>query len=63
VVDGLGRVFASADGGRKLVKRGEIGGKPAALLAHGEDLYVALHDGTIKRSSDGGTTWAVRSRP
>jgi hypothetical protein len=63
VLDGLGQVFASADGGRKLAKRGEIGGKPAALLAHGEDLYVALHDGTIKRSSDGGTTWAVRSRP
>jgi hypothetical protein len=63
LVDGLGQVFDSADGGRRLVKRGEIGGEPAALLAHGDDLYVALHDGTIKRSRDGGTTWIVRSRP
>ncbi len=64
LVDGLGQVFVSADGGRKLVSRGEIGGEPAALLAPGgEVLYVALHDGTIKRSSDGGTSWEVRSRP
>jgi hypothetical protein len=25
------------------------------------DLYVALHDGTIKRSQDGGATWVVRT--
>ena len=34
----------------------------AAFLAEtAEDLYVALHDGTVKRSTDGGRTWAVRS--
>jgi hypothetical protein len=47
-----------------LVRRGDIGGQPAALLATStEELYVALHDGTIKRSNDGGRTWTIRSRP
>jgi hypothetical protein len=55
---------ASGDGGRQLDHRGEIGGEPAALVAEGpSELYVALHDGTIKRSTDGGATWTVRSRP
>jgi photosystem II stability/assembly factor-like uncharacterized protein len=59
-----GQVFRSPDGGRQLDYRGEIGGQPAALVAEGAgELYVALHDGTIKRSSDGGATWAVRSTP
>jgi 2-polyprenyl-6-methoxyphenol hydroxylase-like FAD-dependent oxidoreductase len=36
----------------------------AALLAQTEDdLYVAVHDGTIKRSSDGGSSWVGRSTP
>jgi photosystem II stability/assembly factor-like uncharacterized protein len=64
LVAGGGQVFASPDGGRRLDHRGEIGGQPAALLAQSAgDLYVALHDGTIKRSSDGGSTWVVRSTP
>jgi photosystem II stability/assembly factor-like uncharacterized protein len=64
LVAGGGQVFASRDGGRRLDHRGEIGGQPAALAAEGpNELYVALHDGTIKRSSDGGATWAVRSTP
>jgi hypothetical protein len=59
-----GQVFASADGGRTLEHRGEIGGDPAAFLAPSPDeLYVALHDGTIKRSRDDGATWIVRSTP
>ena len=59
-----GEVFTSADGGRRLRHLGEIGGQPAALLAQAaSDLYVALHDGTIKRSTDGGSTWVVRSTP
>jgi len=46
------------------VRRGEIGGQAAALLAEGQDeLYVALNDGTTKRSTDGGATWTVRSTP
>jgi hypothetical protein len=62
VQDGL--VFASSDGGRNLRRVGDIGGAPAALLAQGpRELYVALHDGTVKRSTDGGASWTVRSTP
>jgi hypothetical protein len=64
LVAGGGQVFTSPDGGRRLAGQGEIGGQPAALVAEGpRELYVALHDGTIKRSTDGGTTWTVRSTP
>jgi hypothetical protein len=64
LVAGGGRLFASQDGGRRLEHRGEIGGQPAALVAEGSnELYVALHDGTIKRSTNGGASWVVRSTP
>jgi hypothetical protein len=64
LVDDAGKALVSSDGGRSLRPRGRIGGQPAALLAvTRDDLYVALHDGTIKRSTDGGLTWAVRSTP
>jgi hypothetical protein len=42
---------------------GQVGGEPAAFEAERDGLYVALHDGTIKRSTDGGQSWSVRSRP
>jgi hypothetical protein len=64
LVAGGGQVFASGDGGRRFEQQGEIGGQPAALVAEGpSELYAALHDGTIKRSTDGGATWTVRSTP
>ena len=64
LVTGAGEVFRSPDIGRSLDLRGKIGGQPAAFLAQGpDDLYVALHDGTIKRSTDGGATWSIRSTP
>ena len=64
LIAGGGQVFASSDGGRRLAGQGELGGQPAALVAEGPgELYAALHDGTIKRSTDGGATWTVRSRP
>ena len=64
LVDGQGDMLVSRDGGRALTRRGEVGGEPAAFLAVGPDeLYVALHDGTIKHSTDGGATWTIRSRP
>ena len=64
LVAGGGQVLASRNGGRRLDHRGEIGGQPAALLAQtANELYVALHDGTIKRSTDGGASWVVRSTP
>ena len=58
-----GAVFVSGDAGRTSEERGSIGGLPAALEADGRDLYVALQDGRIKQSADGGRTWRVRSRP
>jgi Sortilin, neurotensin receptor 3, len=64
LVAGGGQVFAGRNGGRLLARRGEVGGQPAAMLAQtANELYVALHDGTIKRSSDGGASWVVRSTP
>jgi hypothetical protein len=64
LVTGGGEVLVSADGGRRLDRRGKIGGEPAAFLGQETDeLYVALHDGTIERSADGGATWSVRSTP
>jgi hypothetical protein len=64
LVDGGGNVSQSTDGGGRFERRGTIGGQPAALLGQGADeLYAALHDGTIKHSTDGGSTWSVRSTP
>ena len=61
---GSGAVLHSRDAGRQWVRRGQIGGEPAAVLGlEAKDVYVALHDGTIKRSVDGGRSWSIRSRP
>jgi photosystem II stability/assembly factor-like uncharacterized protein len=63
-VDGSGVVSLSGDRGASWVRVGEIGGQPAAFVAENPgELYVALHDGTIKLSTDGGETWALRSAP
>ena len=63
-VDAAGRVHRSGDDGRRWASVGEAGGAPAAFLAQSpSELYVALHDGTVKRSTDGGASWAVRSTP
>ena len=64
LVSGTGDVFRS-DGARGPWARvGNVGGEPAALLAQSAaELYVALHDGTIKVSRDGGRIWSIRSKP
>lgn len=63
-VDAAGEVTRSADGGRTWSATGRVPGEPAALLAVGsDDVYVALHDGQIVRSQDGGSTFAVFSSP
>ncbi len=59
-----GAVSVSAGGGRGWQAVGQLGGAPSAFdLGRGTQLLAALHDGTVKRSSDGGMTWSVRSRP
>lgn len=59
-----GDVWRAAGPGAAWRFVGLLGGEPAALLAVSRrELYAALHDGTVKRSTDGGTTWRVRSTP
>lgn len=57
-----GQVLMSADG-REWKPVGSVGGQPAAFEAERDGLYVALHDGTVKLSTDTGRTWTVRSAP
>ena len=64
VVDGGGTVHRAEDANDRLRPVGDVGGAPAALDAGpSDDLYVALHDGTVKRSGDGGAGWTVRAAP
>lgn len=53
-----GAVTRTSDGGATWVRRGALPGEPAALTATGpEALIVALHDGRLVSSGDGGRTW------
>jgi photosystem II stability/assembly factor-like uncharacterized protein len=62
LLDGGGRIWLSRDGGARWQHRGQIGSRPAALLAVDvEVLYAATHEGEVKRSSDGGVSWMTRS--
>jgi hypothetical protein len=63
LVDGTGQVHVSRTSGRRWRAIGDIGGQPAAFLAQTQELYVALHDGTVKWSADAGRSWEVRSAP
>jgi hypothetical protein len=62
-LDGSGKVGVSRDGGGSWRRRGSIGAQPVAFTSSGSDLYAALPDGTVKRSSGGGTRWSVRATP
>jgi hypothetical protein len=62
-VDAAGLVSSSADGGRSWREMGSVDAQPAAFAASGGELYAALPDGTVKRSSDDGATWSVRATP
>jgi photosystem II stability/assembly factor-like uncharacterized protein len=62
VVGTNGETFVSADGGWSLTPRGSLDGAPTAVSAVTDgSLYVALEDGTLRVSDDGGTTWRVES--
>jgi hypothetical protein len=63
LVDGQGQVQHSTDGGRRWRPAGNIGGQPVAFIGHGAELYAALPDSTVKRSTDGGASWTVRATP
>jgi len=58
LVDVTGRVFTGAGPAGPWEALGASGGPPAAFLAAGSELYAALHDGPIVRSTDGGASWA-----
>ncbi len=56
-IDPGGPVQVSTDGGETWQERGTTGGEPQAMTVDGETLYVALIDGTVKRSTDGGQSF------
>ena len=59
-----GRTWHSSDDGASWRAAAEIGGQPAAFdSGRGDELLVALHDGTVKRSADRAASWTVRSQP
>jgi hypothetical protein len=62
-IDPGGPVKVSADGGERWEDRGSTGGEPQAMTV-GEDgkVYVALIDGMLKVSEDGGRTFTDQVR-
>ena len=63
-IDPGGPVKFSSDGGQRWEDRRTTGGEPQAMFADTADhLIVALIDGTIKESDDGGRTWTVLVTP
>jgi photosystem II stability/assembly factor-like uncharacterized protein len=57
-------VLLSTDVGKRWATVGSVNGQPAAFLAQSDnELYVALHDGTIEQSKDAGRSWSPRSIP
>ena len=59
-----GTVEVSSDAGRRWTTSGVVtGGRPTAFDAEKDAIYVALEDGSILRSTDGGRGWEMRARP
>ena len=64
VVASDGRVWRGDDDGGSWQPMGEVGGMPAAFeTGAARDLLVALHDGSIKQSTDDGRSRTARSEP
>lgn len=61
LVDRRGDVLRSGDGARSWTRIGNVRGVPAALTATDERrLFLAVHDGPLLGSVDGGSTWNTR---
>ena len=59
IVDAMGDVSVSADGGESWSPRGSLGAAPAALLAISRrEVVAADHDGRLLQSADGARTWS-----
>ena len=59
IVDAMGDVSVSADGGESWSPRGTLGAAPAALLAISRrEVVAADHDGRLLQSADGARTWS-----
>ncbi|MBD0283273.1 MAG: exo-alpha-sialidase [Thermoleophilaceae bacterium] len=64
VIDAKGTVHVAPAPGERPRAVGQVGGQPAALDTGPEGdggLYVALHDGVVMQSRDGGASWSVRA--
>ena len=61
LVSGQGEVLRSRDGGREFEPVGQVNGQPVAFMADNGELYVALSDGSVQRSDDGGASWTQRA--
>ena len=62
--DGDGQFYVSPDGGATWERRGRIEGEPYKVRAQDADrAFVALGDGTIVETKDGGRTFATRFAP
>jgi len=48
---------------RRWRRVGKLGGRPVAMTAHRREIYVALEDGTVEVSRDGGRSWSLRATP
>ena len=59
-----GTFSVSTDGGTRWEDVGKVGGEPYEIHAVGPNhAFVALSDGSIIETQDGGATWRDRFRP
>ena len=64
LVSADGSAWHSTNDGTSWNDATSVGGQPAAFDSGRDDeLLVALHDGTVKRSADRAASWTVRSQP
>ena len=55
--DGVVEQFASGGDWRQV---GQVQGRPGALASHGDTLYLAVQEGPVLQSTDGGRSWQER---